>query len=60
MSDKPHSLPDDGAITDLSDRTQVIEYIRDMTNQLSELAERAQCPPLSDALRQVSQTVDAL
>jgi len=60
MRDAPFSLREEATITDASERSQIIEYIRDMTQELSELADRAQCAPLGDALREVSRTAQAL
>lgn len=61
MSDTPASPPDTPAyITDSEQREAVIRYIRDMTKELSVLAERAQCPPLSDCLRKAYQKAGGL
>ncbi|WP_298326003.1 hypothetical protein [Asticcacaulis sp.] len=61
MSDTPAPLPEPTAyITDSEQREAVIRYIRDMTKELSVLAERAQCPPLSDCLRKAYQKASNL
>jgi hypothetical protein len=61
MSDTPSPLPEPTAyITDDTQRAEVIRYIRDMTKELSVLAERAQCPPLSDCLRKAYQKASTL
>ena len=53
MSEPVPPLPATPAdIIDAAQRAEVIDYIREMTKELSVLAERAQCAPLSDCLRQ--------
>ncbi|UDF04563.1 hypothetical protein [Asticcacaulis sp. AND118] len=61
MREPVPSLPDtQDDIIDAAQRAEVIDYIREMTKELSVLAERAQCAPLSDCLRQAYDKANAL